>query len=195
MIMSTSLTAPALTISDFLTLPENDGVDRELIAGELREKPMTRRNRRHTRTSTLLAHFLQDWLQRQPQPRGEVLTGDAAFRLARNPDSVVGIDLAYISAEVASQTPDNVSVIDGIPILTVEILSPSDKHEEIVEKIELYLQSGVQLVWVVDPDLRTVSVHRPDAAPALFNHLQELTAEPHLPGFCVPVAELFQIVG
>ena len=71
------------------------------------------------------------------------------------------------------------------------ILSPSDKHEEIVEKIELYLTTGVAMVWVVDPDLRTVAVHRPDTAPVLFNVLQELTAEPHLPGFRVPVAEFF----
>lgn len=152
---------------------------------------MTRRNRRHTRTSTLLAHVLQDWLRRQPLPRGEILTGDAAFRLARNPDTLVGIDLAYISAEQAARIPDAVSFIDGAPVLAIEILSPSDKHEEVVEKIELYLSTGVALVWVVDPDLRTVAVHRPETAPVLFNVLQDLTAEPHLPGFRVPVSELF----
>lgn len=189
--MSTSVAVPLVSADDLLALSENDSVDRELIAGELREKPMTRRNRRHTRTSTLLAHVLQDWLRRQPLPRGEILTGDAAFRLARNPDTLVGIDLAYISAEQAARIPDAVSFIDGAPVLAIEILSPSDKHEEVVEKIELYLSTGVALVWVVDPDLRTVAVHRPETAPVLFNVLQDLTAEPHLPGFRVPVSELF----
>lgn len=189
--MSTSVAVPLISADDLLALPDNDNVDRELIAGELREKPMTRRNRRHTRTSTRLAQLLQNWLDTQPPPRGEVLTGDAAFRLARNPDSLVGIDLAYISAEQAAHIPDAVSFIDGAPILAIEILSPSDKHEEVVEKIELYLSTGVALVWVVDPDLRTVAVHRPETAPILFNVLQDLTAEPHLPGFRVPVSELF----
>lgn len=189
--MSTSIATPLVSTDNLMALPDNDGVDRELIAGELREKPMTRRNRRHTRTSTRLAQLLQNWLDTQPSPRGEILTGDAAFRLARNPDTLVGIDLAFISSNQAARTPDTVSFIDGAPVLAIEILSPSDKHEEIVEKIELYLTSGVALVWVVDPDLRTVAVHRPDAAPVLFNVLQELTAEPHLPGFRVPVSELF----
>ena len=152
---------------------------------------MTRRNRRHTRTSTRLAQLLQNWLDTQPAPRGEVLTGDAAFWLSRDPDTLVGIDVAYISADLANRTPDTVSIIDGIPTLTVEILSPSDKHEDVVEKIELYLQSDVQVVWVVDPDLRTVVVHRPDTAAVMFNHEQEITAEPHLPGFKVSVAEFF----
>ena len=59
------------------------------------------------------------------------------------------------------------------------------------EKIKLYLTTGVALLWIADPDLRTVAAHRPDTAPVLFNILQELTAESHLPGFRVPVAELF----
>jgi Uma2 family endonuclease len=47
------------------------------------------------------------------------------------------------------------------------------------------------VVWIVDPDLRTVTVHRPQTPPVLFNTLQELTCEPELPGFKVPVAHLF----
>jgi Uma2 family endonuclease len=50
----------------------------------------------------------------------------------------------------------------------------------------------VALVWIIDPVLRTVTVCRPDAEPALFNVNQELTAEPHLPGFRVAVAEIFE---
>ena len=42
--------------------------------------------------------------EQQPTPRGEILVGDAAFRLRRNPDTTVGIDLAYVSAEMAAQT-------------------------------------------------------------------------------------------
>ena len=53
------------------------------------------------------------------------------------------------------------------------------------------LRAGVRLVWLVDPHYRTVLVYRPDQEPELFNVRQELTAEPHLPGFRVPVAQIF----
>ncbi|MFN4258638.1 MAG: hypothetical protein ACK4RK_05025 [Gemmataceae bacterium] len=55
----------------------------------------------------------------------------------------------------------------------------------------LYLQVGVALVWVVDPHFHTISVYRPDAEPEMVNVRQELFAEPHLPGFRVPVARIF----
>ena len=76
-------------------------------------------------------------------------------------------------------------------MLAVEILSPSDTQETIDEKLAVSIESGVALVWVVNPRFRTVTVYRPDAPPVLFNDQLDLTAEPHLPGFRVPVARLF----
>ena len=152
---------------------------------------MTRRNRRHSRATSQLSKLLGIWLDQQPLPRGEVLSGEAGFRLRHDPDTTVGIDVAYVSAEVAAKSPENAFLIDGPPVLAVEVLSPKDRHEDIVAKVEEYLGTGVQLVWIVDPDLRTVTVHRADAPPALFNDTQELTGEPFLPGFRVPVAEVF----
>lgn len=111
--------------------------------------------------------------------------------MRRNPDTTVGIDVAYISAELANRTPRDVFLIDGAPVLAVEILSPSDTHEDIVEKIELYLDTGVRVVWIIDPDLRTVTVYRPDAKPVLYNESQEFLGDPDLPGFCMKVTELF----
>src|SRR5262249_52275418 len=80
---------------------------------------------------------------------------------------------------------------DGPPVLAVEVLSPSDKQENVDDKVATYLAAGVAIVWVVNPRFRTVMVYRPDAPPCSFNDTQELTAEPHLPGFRVAVAGLF----
>jgi Uma2 family endonuclease len=189
--MSTATATPLMTAEEMLALPDN-GMDRDLILGQLRERPMTTRCRRHARTTTRLARLLENWLVCQPMPRGEVLTGDAGFRLRRAPDTTAGIDVAYISAQLARQTPEDVSLIDGAPILAVEILSPSDTHERVVEKIELFLEAGVPVVWIVDPDLKTVTVYRPVAEPVLFNASQELSGDPDLPGFQLRVAELFE---
>ncbi len=60
-----------------------------------------------------------------------------------------------------------------------------------VEKIELYLETGVAVVWIVDPDLRNVTVYRPGQQEVLFAAAQELIGDPELPGFRVKVAHLF----
>ena len=180
------------TTEQLLALGEEDGFERHLIRGQLWEKPKTRRNPRHSRCEARIAFLLIKWLHGQPKPRGEVLSGEAGFRLRSGPDTTVGIDVAYISAELARKTPRSVSLVDGVPILAVEILSPSDQHEEITAKIEEYLACGVSLVWKVDPDFRTVTIYRPGKEPELVNMKQELSAEPELPGFRVPVAEIFE---
>lgn len=178
-----------MTGEELVALPD-DGVERDLIRGQLRERPMTGRNRRQSRTTGLLAMFLDMWLDQFPGPRGEFLC-DGAYRLKKSLETMVGIDLAYISNDMATHLPDDAFVIDGPPILAAEILSPSDKHEEIVEKLELYLEMGVAVVWIVDPDLRNVTVYRPGQQEVLYAAAQELVGDPELPGFRVKVADLF----
>ncbi len=180
-----------LTTEELLAMPD-DGFERDLIRGELREKPVTRRGRRHSRSMVRIGHLLECWWERLPEPRGEVVVGEAGFRLWRNPDTTVGIDVAYVSAEVASRTPESVWLYDGPPVLAVEILSPSDKQEEIDEKVEVYLESGVKVVWIVNPRQKTILVYRAGKRPELFNDEQELTGDPELPGFKVAVAEIFR---
>ena len=188
--MSAILEKKLMTTEELLALPK-DGKKRWLIRGELRENGMTRHNYRHGMTETNVAYYLKAWLLQRSQPRGRVLTGEAGFRLRRNPDTTVGIDLAYISPELAAATADNVWLIDGAPTLAVEILSPSNTHEEVTQKIREYLDLGVGVVWVIDPIFHTVQVYRPDAEPTLFNARQDLSGDPHLPGFRVAVADLF----
>ena len=187
--MSTISTALSMTSEELLALPD-DGIERELIREQLREREMTRRNRRHSRTTARLARFLDEWLD-QEAVRGEVLVGDAAFCLAHNPESTVGIDLAYISEELSKKAPDDTFLIDGTPVLAAEILSPSDTHEDVVEKVQLYLEVGVAVVWIIDPDLRNVTVYRPGKDAMLFAASQELVGDPELPGFRVRVADIF----
>ena len=150
---------------------------------------MTRRNRRQSRTESRIVTILETWLETQPKPRGEVVSGQAGFRLSRDPDSTVGIDVAYVSAEVAAREPD-AAYFEGPPVLAVEILSPSDTLEDIDEKVELSRDGrGARLGGSSPvPDGHRLSPRR---RPAMFSGTQELTAEPHLPGFRVSVDRLF----
>jgi Uma2 family endonuclease len=185
-----------MTAEEFLALPD-DGVERWLIRGQLREKRATRegsmtvRNRWHSRIMARVVFLLESWRGQQPEPRGAVLCGEAGCRLRRDPETIVGIDVAYVGAELAARQAEDTSLIDGVPVLAVEILSPNDTQEQVSEKVDEYLHAGVALVWVINPHDRTVLIYRPGAEPELVNVLQELSAEPHLNGFRVPAAQLF----
>ncbi len=189
------MSAPAIprlmTTEALLAMPD-DGIERWLIRGELREKPMTYRNCFHSRVEANVVYVLLRWLAQQPKPRGEVYSGEAGCRLRRDPDTTVGIDVVYLSAELAAQEPTDTTILECVPTLVVEILSPSSTEEEINEKLDGYLSAGVPLIWLVDTHDRTVLVYRPGAEPEFFNVNDELAAEPHLPGFRTPVAALFE---
>jgi Uma2 family endonuclease len=192
--MSTALSPPEkklMTAEEFLALPD-DGTERWLVNGEIRprERTMTFRNRTHSAVEANIAFWLKGWLRGRPEPRGIIHSGEAGFRLPGDLDSVVGIDVAYASAGLVATTEPESPYYNGPPVLAVEILSPSDKHEDITKKIRLYLAAGV-VVWEVDPDFRRVSVHRPGQLAETFNASQELSADPYLPGFRVAVAAIF----
>ena len=95
--------AKTMTVEEFLALPD-DGVARELIRGELRESSMTYHNRFHSEAEANVVFELRLWLNGRPAPAGKVVCGDAAFRLRGTKDSLVGIDVAYVSPELVAAT-------------------------------------------------------------------------------------------
>lgn len=179
------------TTEELLAMPD-DGMERWLIRGQLREKEMTLRNRFHAALEARLAQLLGNWLDGQPEPRGQVYSGEAGVWLRRNPDTSVGIDVVYFPPGVEAAQVGDTTMIEGVPSLAVEILSPNDVKKEVSEKIDAYLTIGVPLVWVIDPDRETITVFRPGQPPELFNITQQMSADPHLPGFVVPVARVFR---
>jgi Uma2 family endonuclease len=120
-----------------------------------------------------------------------VAGGEAGFRLQRDPNIFVGIDVAYISPELVANRKRSQRYYDGPPVLAVEILSPSDQHGKVVEKVQKYLEVG-SVVWVAEPDFRTITVYRPGESPIMVNDRQELDGDPYLPGFRVQVVRLFE---
>jgi Uma2 family endonuclease len=190
--MTSAASARLMTTDELLAMPD-DGVERWLVNGELREQPMTKRNRLHSRILARVCQLLCTWLDSQPRPHGEVVAGEAGFRLKRNPDTTCGIDVAYVSPEVIAAQHANARIIEGPPILAIEILSPSEKLENIDEKIDLYRSTGVKLIWVIDIHDETVLVYRPEQKkPRFFDIDQVIEGEPYLPGLRAPVARIFE---
>ncbi len=179
-----------MTAEQFMAIPD-DGIDRWLIKGELREVGVTKRNRPHSAVEANFAHLLCSWRDTQAEPRGEVLVGEAGVRLGTTPETVFGVDVAYVTPEIAAASPDDYPYLDGVPLLVVEVLSPSDKHEDISDKIEVYLTAGVKLVCIADPVFKTLVVHRPDREPELFNVTQTFGPEDVMPGLRVALRDVF----
>ena len=79
------------------------------------------------------------------------------------------------------------------PDLIVEVLSPSNTRAEIDRKLRDFFAGGTRLAWVVDPTTRGVAVHRAAVGPVVtLGEGDTLDGEDVLPGFSVPVADLFK---
>jgi Uma2 family endonuclease len=117
---------------------------------------------------------------------------DVAVILRRNPDRVVAPDVLFIANRCLPLSHSPEGYLLTIPDLVVEVRSKNDAGSEVEAKVREYLAAGVELVWVADPDARTVTAHRPNQPPQVFAAADTLTADPVIPGFAVPVAELFR---
>lgn len=73
----------------------------------------------------------------------------------------------------------------------VSRLSPSDLAKEVEDRIHRYLKAGVSLVWLVNPELRTVRTHRPDGTSYTFEGTAEITGEGVLPMFRCSIEKFF----
>lgn len=82
-------------------------------------------------------------------------------------------------------------VADYVPDLVVEILSASNTRKEMARKRREYFAAGTKLVWIVDPDARTVAVYTEPTTPAVLTTADTLTGGDVLPGFALPLTELF----
>ena len=180
-----------MTLDEFNAIAEEPAWDRMLIRGELWEKPSTQHDRWHAKTEARIVQLLHSWLETQTENSGEVFSGEVGCDFP-DLETGFGIDVAYFSDDVLSQQSDDSKYIVGPPILAVEVLSPSERKEEIDAKVLSYLDGGVKLIWIVDYRFQTVTVYRPDADPKMFTGDQEITGEEHLLGFSVPVSKLFQ---
>jgi len=186
------------TVEDLLAMPD-DGVERWIINGKLREKPpefkgvkVTVRNRHHSEIMSFVATALTTWLRTRPKPRGGVYCGEIGILLPGRP-TAIGADVAYAPADVvATQDDEKTTLLDGVPTLVVEILSPNDTVELTHEKVRTYIRAGVPVVWVLDPEDRTVKVYRPGVEAESFNVTHRMPEHSALLGFAPGVAELFE---
>lgn len=175
-----------MTAEELLTLPD-DGHSYELVKGELRM--MTPAGFEHARIAGRIAVLIGQYANLHEL--GVILTAEPGFTLTRDPDTVRAPDVAFVRTERIPLESEQKKFAELAPDLVVEVISPSDRMTELNAKIEEYLNAGVKLIWVIDPGTKSVTEHRPGAAPLNFAPSAELAGRDVLPGFRCKVSEFF----
>jgi len=117
---------------------------------------------------------------------------EVGFVLRRSPDVVRAPDIAFVESSRVPEGRQRKKFVEGAPTLAVEIVSPGDLWSEVEDKVNLYLEAGSAAVWIVEPDAQTVTVRTVDAAPRVWRRNEILQGGAVLPGFELPLAELFE---
>jgi Uma2 family endonuclease len=115
------------------------------------------------------------------------------FKLPLDRDRNRRPDVAFVpySRWTKDRPIPDVNAWNVLPDLCVEVVSPTDRAEEVREKLDEYFQAGVRLVWVVYPRLQVVDVFNSPTEAQVRRRADELDGAPVLPGFRLKLADLF----
>lgn len=176
----------SMTADQLLELP-NDGHSYELSRGMLICVTPTSYlpGRVAGRVMGRLFRFVED------HKLGECGSADMGFRLASDPDTVRAPDAWFIRADRVPVGDPPTGFFPGPPDLVVEVLSPSDRFNDVMRRIRDYLDAGTPLIWVFDPGSRLTAVFRPGLPVRFLDDDGVLDGEDVLPGFSLALRALF----
>lgn len=175
---------------DWTHRSENRDRHFELEHGEIVE--MSRPEERHGVTCSN-ANFILALYTRQ-RKKGYVCGNDTGLIMERDPDTVRGPDIMLYDQNRRFEEL-NLKYNSGTPKLAVEVLSPNDKWGKITRRITQFMKAGIPLVWLIDPEGRSVTVYQPNQLPQVFEENEELMGFDVLPDFRCRVAEFFSLPG
>jgi Uma2 family endonuclease len=174
-----------ITAAQFLAMDLGEGLF-ELVRGEI--VPVSPPEYLHGMICGKIYMILMGFGQRTGH--GHAGTNDSAVVLAE--DTVRGPDICYFSEARWPEAQVGHGPPPVPPDLVVEVVSPGDRRGEIQEKVEEYLGAGIAMVWVVHPDKKTLTIHRPgEAAARTLRDSEAVEGLPELPDFRCTVAQFF----
>ncbi|MGH2531490.1 MAG: Uma2 family endonuclease [Thermomicrobiales bacterium] len=180
-------TTTLLTVEDIERMGSR-GEDLELIRGVIRERePM---GGRHGEVGMEVGTELN--IHVRERALGRVYTSDTQFVLARNPDVIVKPDVSFVRSDRVLPKEDRDRIYPYAPDLAVEVVSPSDRYVQVMEKVELYLEAGTRLVWLVESRGSTVTVFAGSMSLRILTEEDDLDGGDVLPAFRLPVASIFR---
>jgi Uma2 family endonuclease len=173
------------TVADVISILDHEDCACELIEGVLVEKAVGYRE-------SLLACWLITLLNQFVRPRNLGLVTGEQGTIQLMPDLVRIPDVAFTSWDrMPGRARPTDAVPKLVPDLAVEVISKSNTPGEMAIKRGEYFSAGVTLVWEVDPKNRCVTCYTGPTQAVSWTVGDTIDGGPVLPGFLLPVAELF----
>jgi len=122
---------------------------------------------------------------------GAVYAAETGFLISSDPDTVRAPDVAFVSQRRLDEIGDVEGYWPGAPDLVVEVISPSDTHTEVEEKVFEWLGAGALMVVVVNPRKRSVTVYRSLVDIRVLTESDRLDGGDVVPGWTMPVKDIF----
>jgi Uma2 family endonuclease len=175
-----------ITAEELSALP-TEGMRLELIRGELIAMAPTHAD--HGDVAGALHAELGYYIRRNRL--GKVYSAETGFLIARNPDTVRAPDIAFIQTGRLTPEASAANWNPVIPDLVVEVISSGDRAAQIDAKVQMWLDAGVRLVWVVYPPRQEVMIHHAGQPVVTLTAANTLNGEDVVPGFALSVGEIF----
>ena len=137
---------------------------------------------------SLISRRLGNWADLTK--RGLVTGPDAGFRLLNG--ARLSPDAAWRDAERWKQARKSGKKYPAFaPEFVIELRSPEDKLSALLDKMEVYIDGGVQLAWLIDPMKRQVHIYRPGGATETLSNPASVTGEGPVEGFVLDLSGIF----
>ena len=183
----TAIATGQITADDVSRMPDAKGF--ELIDGSLLERNVSIGS---SEVALAIGSLLKVEAKRTREAR--VFANDLGYQcFADDPDRFRKPDGSVVRRDRTNGIRNNRGYMPIPADLVVEVVSPTDLYYDVIAKVNDYLANGFPLIWVVDPNGRTVTVYRAGQAnPTILHEADEITAEPALAAFRCRVAEFFE---
>ncbi|HET6251297.1 MAG TPA: Uma2 family endonuclease [Tepidisphaeraceae bacterium] len=174
----------SFTPRDVEVASKRDGKRYELIDGELKEKVVGTR-------SLFIASRICERLNAAFYPNIGFAAVEAMIYCFAKPRHGRKPDVSFVRFERLGSPKIPEGDLFVAPDLVVEVLSPGNTGIEVEDKLDEYLEAGMAMVWIVNPEPRTIRVYRQDGTTRLFRAADAIENELVLPGFRLVIGEVF----
>lgn len=189
--MSTA-TAPRIITPDEFYRMGDAAKGFELVNGEMKELGMSAQS---CRVGGLI--YVQFEVYSRTKTPGWAFPPETGYRcFADDPGRVRKPDASFIALNrMTREQYEEEGYIQIVPDLVAEVISPNDRSKDVEEKLAEWMKAGVKVVWIIYPETQKVRVHRHDDRNDFLKSTDTLSAPDVLPGFSLPIADLFRVPG
>ena len=177
-----------MTAEEYVTFPgQQNGCTYELVRGVLvvRDPGVSWT---HSCVQGKLYRYLDEWMEKFGH--GEVGV-EVDCLLGEAPDTIRVPDVAVLLQPFDTENAFH-GRVRGAPDIVIEVLSPSNRPQEIRDKTSDYFNAGALRVWIVDPETRTIVIHKADGTNTRFRGKDRLEDPEILPGLALEMQKVFE---